>query len=69
MLLGGFSIYQKVALGASINRSGYFLVGAFMLLTSIILFSFGIVIDLLINIKFNSSQNEKRYYVREVIKK
>jgi len=44
-------------------------VGAFMLLTSIILFSFGIVIDLLINIKFNSSQNEKRYYVREVIKK
>ena len=67
VFLEGVAIYQKIVLGASINRSGYFLVGTFMLLTSIILFSFGIVIDLLINIKFNSSQNEKRYYVREVI--
>lgn len=63
------SVYQKVAWGQSINRSGYFLIGAFMLLTAIILFSFGIVIDLLLHIKFNSSQTEKRYYVREVLKK
>ena len=63
------SIYQKIALNQSINRSGYFLIGAFMLLASIILFSFGIVIDLLVNIKFNSSQTEKRYYVRNIIKK
>jgi len=63
------SFYQKIAWGQSINRSGYFLIGAFMLLTAVILFSFGIVIELLINIKFNSSQTEKRYYVREVLKK
>ncbi|MFA6918788.1 MAG: glycosyltransferase family 2 protein [Patescibacteria group bacterium] len=63
------SVYQKIFFGLSINRSGYFLIGAFMLLTSIILFSFGIVIDLLINIKFHSSTTEKRYYVRGIIKK
>jgi glycosyltransferase involved in cell wall biosynthesis len=69
VIMGFVSIYQKVFLGASINRSGYFLVGAFMLLTSIILFSFGIVIDLLIRIQLSSSQTEKRYYIRDVIKK
>ena len=63
------SVYQKFMWGLSINRSGYFLVGAFMLLTAIILFSFGIVIDLLISLKFNTSKHEKRYRVREVIKK
>jgi len=63
------SVYQKIVFNSSINRSGYFLIGAFMLLTSIILFSFGIVIDLLINIKFNVSKQEKRYRVRDVIKK
>ena len=63
------SVYQKIFWDININRSGYFLVGAFMLLTSVILFSFGIVIDLLIGIKFNVSKNESRYYIREVIKK
>ena len=68
-LLMVVTVYQKLELGASVNRSGYFLIGAFAFLTAIILFSFGIVIDLLINIKFNSSHTEKRYYVREVIEK
>src|SRR5680860_188113 len=65
ILLMIITVYQKISWGLSINRSGYFLVGAFMLLTSIILFSFGIVIDLLINIKFNTSKQEKRYRVRD----
>ncbi|MEI7513544.1 MAG: glycosyltransferase family 2 protein [bacterium] len=63
------SLYQKIFSGTSINRSGYFLVGSFVFLTAVILFSFGIVIDLLIKVQFNSSQNEKRYYTREIIKK
>ncbi len=63
------SIYQKIVLGVSINQSGYFLVSAFLLLTAVILFSFGVVIDLLIRTQLNSSSTEKRYYVREVIKK
>ena len=61
------AFYQKFAFDLSINRSGYFLVGAFMLLTSVILFSFGIVIDLLVKIHLNNSKYEKRYYIREVI--
>ncbi len=62
------SVYQKIALDQSINRSGYFLIGAFSFITSIILFSFGIVIDLLIRIQINTSKNEKRYYIRNIIK-
>ena len=63
------SIYQKIFLGQSANRSGYFLVGSFMFLTSVILFSFGIVIDLLIKIQFNTSKQERRYRIREIVKK
>ena len=66
LLFFGYSVYQKIFFDLSINRSGHFLVGAFTLLTSVILFSFGIVIDLLIKIHLNNSPHEKRYYVREV---
>lgn len=69
VLLMIVTFYQKLFLGLSVNRSGYFLIGSFSLLTSIILFSFGIVIDLLIRVQLNSSQIEKRYYIREIIKK
>jgi glycosyltransferase involved in cell wall biosynthesis len=66
---GLVSIYQKIFFDVSVNRSGYFLVGAFMILTSIIVFSFGIVIDLLIRIQFLASDREKKYYIREIIRK
>lgn len=65
----GYSVYQKIFFDLSINRSGHFLVGAFTLITSVILFSFGIVIDLLIKIHLNNSPHEKRYYIREVLQK
>lgn len=65
----GYSVYQKIFFDLSINRSGHFLVGAFTLLTSAILFSFGIVIDLLIKIHLNNSPHEKRYYIRDVLHK
>jgi glycosyltransferase involved in cell wall biosynthesis len=64
-----YSIYQKIFWAVGINRSGHFLVGSFLLLTSLILFSFGVVIDLLIKIQLNGSPYEKRYYIREVIEK
>lgn len=64
-----YSVYQKIFLEIGINRSGHFLIGAFMILTSVILFSFGVVIDLLMKIHLNNSPYEKRYYVREVITK
>lgn len=65
VLLLGYAAYQKIFLGTGINRSGHFLLGSFSLLTAIILFSFGIVIDFLIRIHLNNSPYEKRYIVRE----
>ncbi len=59
-----YATYQKLFLGMGINRSGHFLLGAFSMLTSIVLFSFGLVIDLLIKIHLNNSPYEKRYYIR-----
>ncbi|MEI6627501.1 MAG: glycosyltransferase [bacterium] len=64
-----WTVYGKVALGLSLNRNGWTLITFFLLLAGIMFFSFGIIIDLLIRIQFNSSQTEKRYYVREILKR
>jgi len=69
MLLLGNALYQKIFFDLAINRSGHFLLGSFSLLTAVILFSFGIVIDLLMRIHLNNSPHEKRYYVRRVEEK
>jgi glycosyltransferase involved in cell wall biosynthesis len=63
----GFAVYQKIYLDIGINRSGYFLVGSFLILGSLIMFSFGVVIDLLLKIHLNNSPFEKRYTVREIV--
>ncbi len=63
-----WTIYGKLAWGLSLNRNGWSLVTFFLLLAGIMLFSFGIIIDLLIRIQFNTSMHEKRYRIREVIK-
>jgi len=62
-----YSIYQKVFSGLGLNRNGWFFLGIFSMLASIMFFSFGIIMDLLIKIHLNTSQFEKRYYVRSVI--
>jgi glycosyltransferase involved in cell wall biosynthesis len=66
VLFTGYAIYQKLFMAVGINRSGHFLVGAFLLLASLILFSFGVMVDLLVKIHLNTSPYEKRYYVRSV---
>ncbi len=63
-----WSIYGKLASGLSLNRNGWFFLSSFFLLASIIFFSFGIVLDLLLQIRFNTSPNERRYYIREIFK-
>jgi glycosyltransferase involved in cell wall biosynthesis len=60
------AVYQKISFDIGINRSGYFLLGAFSLLISIMLVSFGVVIDLLIKIYLNGSPCEKRYHIRSI---
>lgn len=71
-LLGGLSgfwtLHGKLVFGLSLNRNGWTLVTFFFLLSGIMFFSFGIIISLLMKIRFNSSLTEKRYYVRGVIK-
>lgn len=63
------TIYDRIFLALGLNRNGWFFLSIFLFLASIILFSFGIVIDLLIRIQFSSSENEKRYYIRNVVEK
>ena len=66
-LSGFWTLYGKLFLGTSLNRNGWFFITAFLMLAGIILFSFGVAIDLLIKIMFNTSSYEKRYHVREII--
>ncbi len=68
ILAGGWTLFGKIWMHTSLNRNGWTLVTFFFMLSSIILFSFGIVTDLLMKIVFNSSNTEKRYYIRHVWK-
>lgn len=52
-----------------LSSSAWFLLGSLLIIAGILLFSFGIVIDLLIKIHLNSSPFEKRYYLREILEK
>lgn len=60
----GFTLHDKLALGLHLNRDGWFFLTFFFLLVAVILFSFGLVIDLLMRIYTQTSSREKRYYVR-----
>ena len=69
LLSGLWSLYEKFFNNLSLNRNAWFFVSFFLILVSIMFFSFGIVIDLLIRTQLNSSPYEKRYYVREIIER
>lgn len=60
----GITLHDKLALGLHLNRDGWFFLTFFFLIIAIILFSFGLVIDLLMRIYAQTSSREKRYYVR-----
>ena len=62
----GWTIYGKLFMGLSLNRNGWFFLSFFFLLAAIMLFSFGIIMDLLIRIYHNVSPREKRYHIRDV---
>jgi glycosyltransferase involved in cell wall biosynthesis len=64
-----FTIYDRIASGTHINHNGWFFLTFFFLLMAIMLFSFGIVIDLLLRIYYNSSPQETRYSIRKVFTK
>lgn len=56
--------YDKIALGTHLNRDGWFFLAFFFLVIAVMLFSFGLVIDLLMRIHANTSPRERRYNVR-----
>lgn len=60
----GITLHDKLALGLHLNRDGWFFLTFFFFLMAVMLFSFGLVIDLLMRIYTQTSSREKRYYVR-----
>lgn len=63
------SVLARIIWSMSLNRNGFFFLGFFFIIISLILFCFGVMFDLLIKIHLNNSPVEKRYYIREIIKK
>lgn len=65
-LFFSYSIYQKIFLNLALNRSGWLILGIFFLQMWVIIFVFGMMIDMLIRNYYNTSR-DKRYIVREEI--
>lgn len=65
----GFTAYDRIFRNLHVNRDGWFFLAFFFFIMAILLFSFGIIMDLLMRIYLNTSPNEQQYYVRSVVKK
>jgi glycosyltransferase involved in cell wall biosynthesis len=63
------TIYEKIFVGVDLSDNGWFIAGLFLIGTGVALFIAGLVMDMLIRIHLNNSPYEKRYYIRQVIKK
>ncbi len=68
LVSAGYTFYDRVFYAQHINRNGWFFLAFFFLIMAIMLFSFGIIIDLLMRIYLNTSPNEQPHYVRSVVK-
>lgn len=60
-------IYSRIFLDYDLSGNAWFSLGFFLIIAGIILFSFGIVIDLMMKIHYNTSPYERRYNIREII--
>ncbi|MEK6915660.1 MAG: glycosyltransferase family 2 protein [Nanoarchaeota archaeon] len=69
LLLTLLSIYQRIFLNLSLNRSGWFFLGFFLIIIGVIFFFFGMLMDITLRTNLNVSPIEKRYYVRDLIRK
>ncbi|MEF2175614.1 MAG: glycosyltransferase family 2 protein [Candidatus Absconditabacteria bacterium] len=59
-----YSFYQKIFFNVSLNRSGWMMLGIFFAQIGIVLFIFGIMIDIMIRTYYNTSK-ESRYIVKD----
>jgi len=66
ILIELWMLYDKIFQNIDLSGNAWFSLGFFLIIAGIILFSFGIVIDLLMKIHYNTSPYEKRYNVREI---
>ncbi|MDP2925704.1 MAG: glycosyltransferase family 2 protein [Nanoarchaeota archaeon] len=64
-----WAFITRIFFGLSLNRSGWFYIGFFLMIMGITFFAFGIVLDLLMKIHLNTSPYEMRYNIREIIEK
>lgn len=62
-----WQLILKFFYNADLSDSAWFVLGFFLIIAGILLFSFGIVIDLLMKIHYNTSLVEKKYNIREIL--
>ncbi len=55
--------------GIDISANAWFPLGFYLMISGLIAFSFGIVIDLLMRIYHNTSEHDKKYNIREILVK
>jgi glycosyltransferase involved in cell wall biosynthesis len=67
-LLTILSLYQRIFEATSLNRNGWFFIGFFLLILGVLLFCFGVLMDLTMRTHMNTSRYEHRYYIREIVK-
>lgn len=64
-----YMLYMKIFHQISLNREALFFAGFFFMIIAIQLFVSGVIIDILLRNYFNTSPVEKRYKIKEIIKK
>ena len=62
-------IIEKITRNINLSSNAWFSLGFFLIMSGIILFGFGITLDLLMKSYHNTSPYEKRYYIREILEK
>ncbi len=66
-IIAVWQLVLKFFYRVDLSDSAWFVLGFFLIITGILLFSFGIVIDLLMKIHYNTSPVERRYNVRAIL--
>ena len=69
VLIELWMLWMKIFNGISLSDNAWFLLGFFLIITGILLFSFGIVLDIVIKVYHNTSPFEKKCYIREFLEK
>ena len=64
-----YMIYLKIFEHVDLSNNAWFVLGFFLMIMGVQFFVSGIMLDLLLRSYFNTSNQERRYYVKEIIEK